>query len=129
MTDQNGSNRLAEEAKLLLDAVSDRALPWLQRLAAEAPEGHTAATCGWCPLCATLAVVRGERPELAVRAADHLAGLLGTLRAAMEERIPAAPSGDASPASSETGANEAPAEESAPAAPPRVQKITVEREC
>ncbi|MGO1053146.1 hypothetical protein [Crossiella sp. CA198] len=133
MNEQNtpgdGQTRLAEEARLLLDAVADRAVPWLRKIAADAPpEGHNPANCGWCPLCAAIAVLRGERPELAVRAADHLAGLLGTLRSAMEERVPASP---AEPrAEHEAAAGSSPADQPAPPpGTPRVQRITVEREC
>ncbi|HEX5403019.1 MAG TPA: hypothetical protein VFX16_12035 [Pseudonocardiaceae bacterium] len=104
--------RLAEELRLLLDALAERAEPMLNRLAA-APTGdraeHTPATCGWCPLCAGMAVLRGERPELAVRAAEHAAGLLTVLRAALAEHAPA----EAAPSSPE------PAD--------RVQHITVQR--
>lgn len=102
--------RLAEEFRLLLDALAERAQPMLNRLAT-APEGeHTPATCGWCPLCAGIAVLRGERPELAVRAAEHAAGLLTVLRTALAEREP-------EPGKSEP---ERPARE-------RVQHITVHR--
>ncbi|MBB4676691.1 hypothetical protein [Crossiella cryophila] len=130
MNEQNnpgdGQTRLAEEARLLLDAVADRAVPWLRKIAADAPvDGHNPASCGWCPLCAAVAVLRGERPELAVRAADHLAGLLGTLRSAMEERVPAPPAAPHDPA-----AEPPPADQPAPPpGAPRVQRITVEREC
>jgi hypothetical protein len=81
--------RLAEEFRLLLDALAERAQPMLNRLAT-APEGeHPPATCGWCPLCAGVAVLRGERPELAMRAAEHVASLLTVLRAAFAEHEPA----------------------------------------
>lgn len=81
--------RLAEELRLLLDALAERAQPWLNRLATEPteptePDGaHTPATCGWCPVCAGMAVLRGERPELAVCAAEHAAGLVAVLRSAL----------------------------------------------
>jgi hypothetical protein len=105
--------RLAEELRLLLDALAERAEPLLNRLATaptgEHGEEHTPATCGWCPLCAGLAVLRGERPELAVQAAEHAAGLLSVLRSALAE-----PSSAASPPAGE------PARE-------RVQHITVRR--
>jgi hypothetical protein len=81
--------RLAEELRLLLDALAERAQPMLDRLAT-APDGeHAPATCGWCPLCAGLAVLRGERSELAARAAEHASGLLAVLRTALAEREPA----------------------------------------
>jgi hypothetical protein len=118
--------RLAEEMRLLLDALAERAQPLLNRLAA-APTGeqgeHNPATCGWCPLCAGIAVLRGDRPELAVRAAEHASGLLAVLRDALAQRPQAAPEG--------------PADESAPPAPAtppadepandRVQHIQVRR--
>ncbi|HKN97002.1 MAG TPA: hypothetical protein VJX10_07800 [Pseudonocardiaceae bacterium] len=77
--------RLAEELRLLLDALAERAEPVLNRFAAGDPDEHTPATCGWCPLCAGIAVLRGERPELAVRAAEHAAGLLAVLRSALAD--------------------------------------------
>jgi hypothetical protein len=101
--------RLAEELRLLLDALAERAEPMLNRLAAPREQGeHTPATCGWCPLCAAMALVRGERPELAVKAAEHASGLLSVLRMAL-----------ATP----------PAEEPEPEEPARerVQHITVRR--
>lgn len=106
--DSAGSARpLAEELRLLLDAVAERAQPWLQGLTAQATSGfrtaqatgasgtahesgesrvaHDSATCGWCPLCAGLALLRGERSDLTARAAEHLSGLLSVLRAAVTE--------------------------------------------
>ena len=102
--------RLAEELRLLLDAIAERAQPMLNRLAAADEDGeHTPATCGWCPVCAGMAVLRGERPELAVRAAEHAAGLVAVLRSALADRAPA------------------PAPAPQPPAPDRVQHITVQR--
>ncbi|HEY3611400.1 MAG TPA: hypothetical protein VGL06_28160 [Pseudonocardiaceae bacterium] len=75
--------RLAEELRLLLDALAERAQPWLNRLATEPDAEHSPTTCGWCPVCAGMAVLRGERPELAVRAAEHAAGLVAVLRSAL----------------------------------------------
>ncbi len=84
--------RLAEELRLLLDALAERAEPMLNRLATVDEQGeHNPATCGWCPLCAGLAVLRGDRPELAVRAAEHAAGLLAVLRSALAEPATAPP--------------------------------------
>lgn len=104
--------RLAEELRLLLDALAERAQPMLNRLATPADGEHTPATCGWCPLCAGIAVVRGERPELAVRAAEHAAGLLAVLRMALQEP-------HSTPAPSTTEPEEP--------GPDRVQHITVHR--
>lgn len=102
--------RLAEELRLLLDALAERAQPMLNRLATPDPDAeHTPATCGWCPVCAGMALLRGERPELAVRAAEHAAGLLAVLRSALAERAPT------------------PTEPTPPPPAERVQHITVRR--
>jgi hypothetical protein len=111
--------RIAEELKLLFGVLAERAEPWLNRLAT-APDGaeHTPATCGWCPLCAGMAVLRGERPELAVRAAEHASGLLAVLRASLAER----PSAEPTPSAAEPEHAEQPQPE-----PERVQKIAIRR--
>ncbi|RKT53301.1 hypothetical protein [Saccharothrix australiensis] len=100
--------KLAEELRLLLDAAADRAQPWLHRLAADG--GHDARTCGWCPLCNAVALVRGDRSELAARAAEHVSGLIALLREALAE-----------PVDRPGGADEQPPAE------PRVQRIPVVR--
>jgi hypothetical protein len=66
--------------------------PLLDRLRAE-PTGRTPETCASCPVCALLAALRGDHPELAGRLATHAAGLLAVLRAALEEGAPASPDG------------------------------------
>ncbi|HEY4459834.1 MAG TPA: hypothetical protein VGN81_36325 [Pseudonocardiaceae bacterium] len=111
--------RIAEELKLLFGVLAERAEPWLNRLAT-APDGaeHTPATCGWCPVCAGMAVFRGERPELAVRAAEHASGLLAVLRASLAER----PTAEPKPSAEESEHAEEPQPE-----PERVQKIAIRR--
>jgi len=104
----SGQDRIAEELRLLIDAVAEKAEPWLARIAADGAE-HDATTCDWCPVCAVAAVVRGERSEMAAKAAEHAAGLLAVLRMALQQQRPSQP----------------PAGE--PQASPRVQKITVRR--
>ncbi|WP_158882653.1 hypothetical protein [Amycolatopsis anabasis] len=90
---QDGAS-LAEEIRLLVDMVMDRAAPWLDDVLAA---GHGAAeadqtphdeqrTCGWCPLCAIVAVVRGERPEFAARVLEQAAQLVALLRAVLADR-------------------------------------------
>ena len=80
MTAEPGS-RLVEELRLLADAVADRAGPWLDRVAADGEP-----TCTWCPLCAAVAVVRGEPNELATRGLDAAADLVALLRAVLADR-------------------------------------------
>jgi hypothetical protein len=104
---------VGEELRALALTALDRIDPVLDRLRsepAEAPEPG-AQPCAVCPVCAVIAALRGERPELAVRLAEHASGLATVLRAALEEGTP-------TPAS-------APAPEPSPAR--RVQRIRVER--
>jgi hypothetical protein len=100
----------AELRVLLLNAL-DRLGPVLERVRAE-PATPAAETCAVCPLCAVVAALRGERPELAVRLAEHAVGLLAVLRSALADSGP--PSGPPDPTT--------------PSAPGRrVQHIPVER--
>lgn len=83
MTDSaEPGTRLVEELRLLLDAVADRAGPWLDRVSAE----HDSAPCGWCPLCAVVALVRGEPNEVAARGLANAADLVALLRAVLADR-------------------------------------------
>jgi hypothetical protein len=87
MTEADGAN-LAEEIRLLIEMVIERAAPWLEGVVAAghgAPE-RDAAACGWCPLCAIVAVVHGERPEFAARLLEQAAQLVALLRAVLADR-------------------------------------------
>jgi len=90
---------LAEEIRLLVEMVVERAAPWLDGVIAAghgaSAEGtdttdttDTAETtdCGWCPLCAIVAVVRGQRPEFVARLLDQAAQLIALLRAVLADR-------------------------------------------
>lgn len=89
--DEAAGPRLAEEIRLLAEMVVEKAAPWLEGVVAA---GHGAAdeatadgsTCGWCPLCAIVGVVRGERPELVARLMEQLAQLVALLRAVLADR-------------------------------------------
>ncbi|MFL6124058.1 hypothetical protein [Actinophytocola sp.] len=81
MSAEPGS-RLVEELRLLADAVADRAGPWVDRVAAEPAES----SCSWCPLCAAVAVLRGEPNALAGRGLDAAADLVALLRAVLADR-------------------------------------------
>ncbi|MDX8029519.1 hypothetical protein SK803_04820 [Lentzea sp. BCCO 10_0856] len=96
MTHDN-TGKLAEELRLLIDVAAERMQPWLQRVAEAGDGSHTPETCGWCPLCNGVALLRGDRSELAAKAAEHAAGLVAVLRAALREpgAPPAAPASDA----------------------------------
>lgn len=98
---------MSEEFRRLAEALAERADSAAQP---ERQEGLTA--CTWCPVCAVVGLLRGERPELAARLAEHGAGLLAVLR-----EVVAAPQGA-----------DDPADGSAPPPPrPRVQHVTVRR--
>ena len=107
-----GHAGMGEELRVLALTALDRIDPVLDRLRSDPPD-DAPETCASCPVCAVIAALRGERPELAVRLAEHASGLVAVLRAALEEGAPPAPSA--------AGATERP-----PAR--RVQRIRVERQ-
>ena len=92
-TEDGDGLRLAEEIRLLVEMVVEKAAPWLEGVVAA---GHgvdphaevkpDSSGCGWCPLCAIVAVVRGERPEFAARLLEQLAQLVALLRAVLADR-------------------------------------------
>ena len=121
--------KLAEEIRLLVEMVVEKAAPWLEGVVAA---GHgtpdeakpEASACGWCPLCAIVAVVRGERPEFAARLLEQLAQLVALLRAVLADRW------EPDEGVHMPGFRPAPrsaADTSDDAASPRVQHITVRR--
>lgn len=95
---------LGEEIRLLVEMVLERSAPWLEGVMAaghgpgtsssphreqhreQHGEGPEAANCGWCPLCAVVAVVRGERPEFAARVLEQARQLIALLRAVLADR-------------------------------------------
>lgn len=89
--DEAAGPRLAEEIRLLAEMVVEKAAPWLEGVVAAGhgdpdqakPDGSA---CGWCPLCAIVAVVRGERPEFAAKLLEQLAQLVALLRAVLADR-------------------------------------------
>jgi len=113
VSEEEHGPRLTEEIRLLAELVADKAAPWLEGVLAaghgtffsgvpgggapgpgRSPDGHSTpdeakpdgSGCGWCPLCAIVAVVRGERPELVARLAEQLAQLVALLRAVLADR-------------------------------------------
>ncbi|GGM61471.1 hypothetical protein GCM10012275_35600 [Longimycelium tulufanense] len=125
---QDPRARLAEELRLLSEALAQRAEPYLERLRGTE---HDRGDCGWCPLCTGLGLLRGERPELADRLAEYATGLVLTLRAVVENGLPDTAAGPARPAQPRPdGAGPAEPrsdEPAADAARPRVQRIRVRR--
>ncbi|WP_329049761.1 hypothetical protein OG738_43150 [Amycolatopsis sp. NBC_01488] len=91
MSEDEHGPRLAEELRLLVELVVEKAAPWLEGVVAAGhgtPDEAKAdgSACGWCPLCAIVAVVRGERPELVARLVEQLAQLVALLRAVLADR-------------------------------------------
>jgi hypothetical protein len=88
---------LTEEVRLLVELVAERAAPWLADVVAagHGPDGEQdpgaahrgeGPDCGWCPLCAVVAVVRGQRPEAVARLLEQVAALVALLRAVLADR-------------------------------------------
>jgi hypothetical protein len=91
-----GHGEVGEELRLLGLALLDRVEPRMRsvlaglRVEAAAAAGQPAGAerpvaCEWCPVCATIALVRGEAPELGGRVADHAGALLTALRAVLDQ--------------------------------------------
>ncbi|PVZ08949.1 hypothetical protein [Actinomycetospora cinnamomea] len=74
--------RLTEEARATASALLD----WLGTRVDRAPgapgprPAQSAGPCTWCPLCALVAALRGEQPELTARLAEHASGVMALLR-------------------------------------------------
>ncbi len=74
------------EVRALAELLAEALEPWAQRLrdSADGRDGQPGtavpSSCTWCPVCAVLGTLRGERPELAARLAEHGVGLLSALR-------------------------------------------------
>jgi hypothetical protein len=100
------------ELRALARTALDRVEPVLDRLRIEPTTPVSAETCAVCPLCALMAALRGERPELVQRLAEHLGGLVTVLRSALDEAA---------------GSAEPPPERTASGSPKVVQRIPVER--
>ncbi|MGH3906349.1 MAG: hypothetical protein ACRDTE_19540 [Pseudonocardiaceae bacterium] len=86
--------RISDELRAVIEQLAGRLQPWLERMAQDSapgqPEqdpgqagqdpGRAAEPCTWCPLCALITVLRGDRPEAAARLAEHGAGLIAAAR-------------------------------------------------
>ena len=112
MTAPGPGSRLVEELRLLLDAVADRAGPWLDRVAASSHDEHAdpAEASGACPVCAVRSLIRGEP----ARSLDRAADLVALLRAVLADRW-------------EPGVPHMPGFRPPPREPARVQRIPVRR--
>jgi hypothetical protein len=76
---------MADELRAYATGALDLLEPWINQVRDTPPRAGHNPTCTGCPLCALLAVLRGERSEMAVRVAEQASGLLAVLRAALAE--------------------------------------------
>ena len=79
----------AQEAARLFAAVEDWARTRGQAYAAEHPAGATA-TCGVCPVCSGIALLRDVRPETVEHLLDAAASVVAAVRSAV---VPSTPDG------------------------------------
>lgn len=123
------------EFRLLLETLAHRAEEFLHGLGADgdvtdgrAPreDGSEAATSREnCPMCAVLAVLRGERPELTSTVLEQLAALLAVVRRALDEHGRQA--GHSGATTGRTGAGSGPNDVPEPDSSTKVQRIDVRR--
>lgn len=108
-TRNEGSGRLPDEVRKLVEALAGRAEEYLAGLdrsgdgsngegfrdlgGARCACGRVAPSCAWCPACGIVGLLRGERPELAAWLADQLTTFAAMVRSCGDE--PASPGGDA----------------------------------
>ena len=75
---------ISDELRTVVELLADRLQPWLERMArdgepARSPEAGSG-PCTWCPICALIVTLRGDRPEALARLAQHGAGLIAAAR-------------------------------------------------
>lgn len=83
-------DRIIGELRLLLDAVAQRADEYLSSRAETAPVSSS--SCGWCPLCTAVSVLRGQRADL--RVVEQLAAAVTVIRQLLAEPQEAPPQPD-----------------------------------
>jgi hypothetical protein len=88
-----GHENLADELREYAGGALDLLEPLVDRIREQEPDESAPepVVCASCPVCALITVLRGGRSELAVRLAEHAAGVLAVLRAALDEGIGAPP--------------------------------------
>jgi hypothetical protein len=88
---------LGEEALRLVEAAREWAVRTFPEVDTQVATGSP--ECCWCPLCRTVAVLRGDRPEVTERLAAVLTTAAGALAAVLEAAgRPAGDGGRAGPA-------------------------------
>ncbi|MGH4026083.1 MAG: hypothetical protein ACRDRV_16020 [Pseudonocardiaceae bacterium] len=87
---------ISDELRTVVELLADRLQPWLERMARDGDPARSAAAdsepCTWCPICALIVALRGERPDALARLAQHGAGLIAAARELLiSPTAPAAP--------------------------------------
>lgn len=94
--------RVSAEFRAVAELFAGRLQPWLERMAQDGGPGQTpdqdggpgGPPCTRCPLCALLAALRGDRPDVVVRLAEHAVGLVTAVRDLVTPAAEAAPDRD-----------------------------------
>ena len=73
----------AQEAARLFAAVEDWARTRSEAYAADHPGGTATATCGVCPVCTGIALLRDVRPETVEHLLDAAASVVAAVRSAV----------------------------------------------
>lgn len=110
MSDDADYEQLILQARDLVNAVLERMEPVLRR-AASGIDQQDWNGCGWCPICATVAMLRGEHHDLVSYLAEHGVAMVTIIREAIAgvPVDPIMPEDDSSP-----GPRRAPADDLAP---------------
>ena len=92
--DRAARERLAREARVTATALLDWVGTRVDGAATSRAAGADGARprqspgpCGWCPVCALVAAVRGEQPELTAHLAEQASGLLVVLRLLLQSHV------------------------------------------
>lgn len=109
--------RVVNELRLLLDAVAQRADEYLSRRAETT--ATSSASCGWCPLCTIVSMLRGQRTDL--RLVEQMAAVVTVIRQLLAEPQDESRQSDASRSDPPEPASDVPAPDV------RVQRINIQR--
>ena len=115
------SEQVGEELRLLLSAAISAVEPILGQLTSpDAP----ASDCTWCPVCALVALKRGEQHPLLTAISDHGVTLLALLRDVLADAAEGH-GGQAGPGPTPAPGTDGAADEAGQARPPSFERISV----
>lgn len=126
--DEVRHEQLLAELRDLLDTISGRAEDYLRACGAS-DGGEAPGACGWCPVCAAVALLRGQRSDAAERLVEQLSAAVQALRGLLAEQRTDAAGGPAGDPTAGASAGDPTAGASAGSEPraDRVQPIDVRR--